>query len=137
VERGPWHRAATVLLEEGGLWRQGAAANLVASKQAQQNTLQDTLAQIRAAYSQALTAKRLASLYGEHILPKARAALESSLASYSVGRLDFLGVMTNATTLLEYEIAHAAKIAEAKKAIAKIEELTGVPFTENMNKKES
>jgi len=45
--------------------------------------------------------------------------------------------MTNATTLLEYEIAHAAKIAEAKKAIAKIEELTGVPFTENMNKKES
>jgi outer membrane protein TolC len=110
-----------------------AAANLVASKQAQQDTLQGTLAQIRTAYSQALTAKRLASLYSERILPKARAALESSLASYSVGRLDFLGVMTNATTLLEYEIAHAAKIAEAKKAIAQIEELTGVPFGTNEN----
>lgn len=103
-----------------------ASANFVASKQAQQDALQTTLSQIRAAYTKAHAAQHLATLYSEHILPKVRAALESSLASYSVGRIDFLGVMTNATSLLEYEIARASKLAECNKAVAEIEELTGV-----------
>lgn len=110
-----------------------ATARLIASQMAHQDTLQGTLAKVRALHAQALSDERLAELYAKRILPKARAALKSSLASYGVGNIDFLSVLTNATTLLEYEIAYATKVSEVKKALAQIEGLIGMTLEENNN----
>ena len=49
---------------------------------------------------------RLATLYRDTVLPQARLALESSMASYQTGAVDFLSVLTNFGTVLEYEMTY-------------------------------
>ena len=48
------------------------------------------------------------------MLPQARLALESSLASYQTGAVDFLSVLTNFGALLEYEML---SLDEVKKVL--------------------
>ena len=54
----------------------------------------------------ASTSVRLARLYRETVLPQARLALESSMASYQTGAVDFLSVLTNFGSVLEYEMTY-------------------------------
>jgi outer membrane protein TolC len=60
------------------------------------------------------------------VLPQARLALESSLASYEVGAVDFLSVLMNFTTLLNYEVSYEQQQAMYHEALARIEPLAGV-----------
>ena len=53
-------------------------------------------------YQMASTSVRLATLYRQTVLPQARLALESSMASYQTGAVDFLSVLTNFGTCLLY-----------------------------------
>src|SRR5262249_39798602 len=46
-------------------------------------------------YLQALTSERLIQLYARRIIPQTTLALESSLSSYEVGKLDFLSLLNN------------------------------------------
>jgi len=76
----------------------------------------------------ASTSLRLARLYRETVLPQARLALESSMASYQTGRVDFLSVLTNFGTVLEYEMTYFDELASFHTAVIRLEEMTGTPL---------
>jgi outer membrane protein, heavy metal efflux system len=78
-------------------------------------------------YAIASTSVRLARLYRDTVLPQARLALESSMASYQTGRVDFLSVLTNFGTVLEYEITYFDELASYHAAVSRLEETIGTP----------
>jgi len=76
-------------------------------------------------YQMASTSVRLARLYRDTVLPQARLALESSMASYQTGAVDFLSVLTNFGTVLEYEMTYFDELASYHTAVSRLEEMTG------------
>ena len=85
----------------------------------------DLQGRIEADFEMAGTASRLALLYRDTVLPQARLALESSLASYQTGGVDFLSVLTNFSMVLEYEMTYVEQLADVHLAISRLEEMTG------------
>jgi outer membrane protein TolC len=85
-------------------------------------------ARIQEDYQMAATAARLARMYRDTVLPQARLALESSIASYQTGRVDFLSVVTNFGTVLEYEMSYVDELASYHTAVSRLEEMTGTPL---------
>jgi cobalt-zinc-cadmium efflux system outer membrane protein len=106
-----------------------AAAQLEGGRKMRENTLALAAAQITNTYAMADTSHRLVTLYGDSVLPQARLALESSLASYQVGGVDFLTVLTNFITVLNYEINYEEQNARFHEALARLEPLVGVALT--------
>ena len=78
-------------------------------------------------YQMAATSVRLARLYRDTVLPQARLALESSMASYQTGAVDFLSVLTNFGTVLEYEMTYFDELTSYHTAVSRLEEMTGMP----------
>lgn len=79
-------------------------------------------------FNMASTSVRLARLYRDTVLPQARLALESSMVSYQTGAVDFLSVLTNFGTVLEYEMTYFDELAEYHTAVSRLEEMTGTPI---------
>jgi outer membrane protein TolC len=79
-------------------------------------------------YQMASTSVRLARLYRDTVLPQARLALESSMADYQTGGVDFLSVLTNFGSVLEYEMAYFDELASYHTAVSRLEEMTGTPI---------
>jgi outer membrane protein TolC len=79
-------------------------------------------------FQTAATSIRLARMYRDTVLPQARLALESSMASYQTGRVDFLSVVTNFGTVLEYEMSYFDELAAYHTAVSRIEEMSGTPL---------
>ena len=52
--------------------------------------------------------------------------MESSLSSYEVGTADFLTVLSNFATVLDYQVAYQEQLANHEKALARLEELTAL-----------
>ena len=76
-------------------------------------------------HAMAEASSRLVRLYGEALIPQARLTLESSRASYSVGRVDFLTTLTAFTALLEYRLRYAEETGNLVRALAEIGPLVG------------
>jgi cobalt-zinc-cadmium efflux system outer membrane protein len=94
--------------------------------QAQQNEVSAKLRQQVANAEQSLKSARL---YETGILPQARLTVESSLAAYRVNRVDFLTLLDNQMTMLNYEISYASALSNYNKALAEIDLLAGkMPF---------
>jgi cobalt-zinc-cadmium efflux system outer membrane protein len=89
------------------------------------STRLDLQNRIQEDYQMASTAVRLARLYRDTVLPQARLALESSMASYQTGRVDFLSVLTNFGTVLEYETTYFDELASFHAAVSRLEEMAG------------
>jgi outer membrane protein, heavy metal efflux system len=102
-----------------------ATLELQASKNEKDATLKKLNADLKAAYLGATTTANLARLYNEGIIPQSRISLESTLAAYQVGKVDFLTLLNSGTTLLNYESEFLRRVAEHQKAVARIEEITG------------
>jgi cobalt-zinc-cadmium efflux system outer membrane protein len=83
---------------------------------------------IRDRYLAAEASRKLMDLYSKRILPQAQFALESSLASYETGGVDFLTVLSNLSSILENEINYSEQRAEYLKALAGLEELVARPL---------
>jgi len=79
-------------------------------------------------YQMASTSVRLATLYRQTVLPQARLALESSMASYQTGAVDFLSVLTNFGAVLEYEMTYFDELTAFHVAASRLEEMTGTPL---------
>jgi len=77
-------------------------------------------------YQMASTSVRLARLYQDAVLPQARLALESSMASYQTGGVDFLSVLTNFGAVLEFEMTYFDELASYHAAVSRLEEMTGI-----------
>jgi hypothetical protein len=103
-----------------------AAANLESSKRMEASQLAVLRYRVKQEFLQAEAAKKLLSLYQTGIVPQSSLALESSLSNYQVATNDFLMVLSNFTTVLDYELAYQEQLANHEKALARLEELTAL-----------
>ncbi|MCJ7501841.1 MAG: TolC family protein, partial [Acidobacteriia bacterium] len=103
-----------------------AAANLESERRMEANERAGLRYRVKQEYLQAQAADQLLKLYAQGIVPQSTLALESSLASYETGTTDFLTVLSNFTTVLDYELGYCQQLATHEKALARLEELTGL-----------
>ena len=103
-----------------------AAANAARSRAAYQNTRAQTLYRVESAYLMAETAGRLLKLYDEAILRQSSFSLESAIANYEVGKVDFITLLAAWNRVLNYELTRHEHLAEYQKALAQLEPLVGV-----------
>jgi outer membrane protein TolC len=83
-------------------------------------------ARIREDYTAATTSLKLIGLYEKSVIPEARLALESSMASYETGSLDFLALFSNFMNLVDYELRDHEEIMQFHVARARLREMTGM-----------
>jgi cobalt-zinc-cadmium efflux system outer membrane protein len=105
-----------------------AALRLVESQRTYRSTEQELTFRLRERYRTAEASLKLMELYSKQIVPQSKFALESSLASYETGSVDLLTVLSNFTTILEYETNYYEQRAEYLKALASLEELVAKPL---------
>jgi cobalt-zinc-cadmium efflux system outer membrane protein len=112
--------------------RAAAVAEQVSSLGAAQNDYESSRlglqSRIQDDFQMASTSARLAALYRDTVLPQARLALESSMSSYQTGAVDFLSVLTNFGTVLEYEMTYFEELSAFHAAASRLEEMIGTPI---------
>jgi len=90
--------------------------------EAQRNEIAMKLRQQIAAAEQNL---RSARLYRNEILPQAQLTVEAALSAYRVNRADIMTLLDSQMNVYNFEIAHAAAVANYNKALAEIDLLVG------------
>jgi outer membrane protein TolC len=101
------------------------AAGLQQARAALRSTEQSLNYQIRNDLTMAEAASRLVNLYRETVIPQASVTLESSLSSYEAGKVDFLTVLMNYITIVEYEMNFNDELQNLFLALSRLEEMTG------------
>lgn len=96
------------------------------SRDDRENELQFELKQ---SYLSAEASKQLLDLYSKAIVPQSSLALESSMSAYEVGNVDFLTVLSNFSTILNYEVDYYRELANYQTALARMESLAGMELT--------
>lgn len=99
--------------------------SLSQTKRSFEATRQELVRRINDEYLTAETASRLMKLYSQTVIPQANLALESSLASYETGGVDFLSVLNNHAMAVEYEMNYNEEMEKFWVALARLEEMTG------------
>jgi outer membrane protein TolC len=103
-----------------------ATMSLDSARKQRDNTTAQLNAKVKDLYLTATTSERLVDLYRNGVIPQARLALESAIAGYQVGSLDFLAMMDSFFTVLDYEIKYYEVFSEFHKALAQLEPYTGL-----------
>ncbi len=103
-----------------------ATASAAAERQRLENTTTLLFFRIKDRYLAATTAQRLVKLYGTTIIPQSSLSLESAIAGYEVGKVDFLTLLDNLITLLNYELSYYEQLSNVERAIAALEPFVGV-----------
>ena len=85
---------------------------------------------IKDGYTMAQASSRLMRLYTQTVVPQGNSALESSLATYETGAVDFLSVLTNFMTVLDYEMNYYDEALNYQLALSRLEETTGLALTD-------
>jgi Outer membrane protein len=106
-----------------------AAQDVLSAEKLRENRLNEVRFELKQNYLAAQAADRLLSLYSKGIVPQSSLALESSMAGYQVGKVDFLSLLANFTTVLNYETDYYRQLADYLTAIARMESLTGTDIT--------
>lgn len=104
--------------EEAAAMREMAAFDLAAMRA-------QTRGRVMELYADLTKARRLAHLYRTTVLPQAEATVESSLAAYRVGSVDFMTVLENRMTVNQYLLELIALESEEGMAWAELEMLLG------------
>ena len=81
-------------------------------------------------YSMAEASLQLMNLYLKTAMPQALLTVDSSLASYETGAVDFLSVLNNYTAALDYEMDYHEEMLNYHLALTRLEETTGVRLIE-------
>jgi len=108
---------------------ESATAGLIAQRRLYDNTLSTLYLRLKEPFLKTRTDATLLELYGDAIVPQATLALESSISSYRVGAVDFLTLLSNQNTVLEYEMKYYETLADSYKALVALEALTGEVLT--------
>jgi len=83
----------------------------------------ETFARIAERRAEAERARKLVALYATSVLPQARAAVESALSAYRVGKVDFMTLVQNELTVNRFEIESVRLAAEYQRAVGELEAL--------------
>jgi outer membrane protein, heavy metal efflux system len=120
--------------------QQPALEEAVASESLERRRLESSTSvlffRIKDRYLAATTAQRLVKLYGTTIIPQSSLSLESAIAGYEVGRVDFLTLLDNLVTLLNYELNYYEQISIQQRSIAELEPLVGIELSTNTTSKD-
>jgi outer membrane protein, heavy metal efflux system len=102
---------------------------LASSQRSKENRQTELSFAVKQQYLLAQSSEQLLKLYSQAIVPQSSLALESSMASYQVGAVDFLTILTNFTVVLDYEVSYYRELANYQMALANLEPLVGVELT--------
>jgi outer membrane protein, heavy metal efflux system len=101
----------------------------LSSAKARDNRQNELYFDLKQNYLAARASETLLKLYSQGVVPQSSLALESSMSSYQVGNVDFLTVVGNFTTVLNYETDYYRELANYQAALARMEALTGAELT--------
>jgi outer membrane protein, heavy metal efflux system len=108
--------------------RQAKEEELSASS-ARDNRQNELYFDLKQNYLAAKASDNLLKLYSQAVVPQSSLALESSMSAYQVGNVDFLTVIGNFTTVLNYETDYYRELANYQTSLARMEALTGADLT--------
>ena len=103
-----------------------AAASLESARQMEASELTLLRYRVKQDFLEVQASDRLLQLYSQGIVPQSSLALESSISSYETGAVDFLNVLSNFLAVLDSELAYHQQVANHEKALARLEEETGL-----------
>lgn len=106
------------------------AHSLDAARRAYQATGNALLFRIKDDYLVSDASWRLMRMYTTTLIPQALLTLESSMASYETGQVDFLTLLSNLSAVLEYEEGYHEEMMNYHVALIRIEEATGLELVE-------
>jgi outer membrane protein, heavy metal efflux system len=104
-------------------------ANLAASRSRLASTNSLIRYRLRDAHVRASTAARLLRLQEQGILPQVTLALESAMAAYQVGQVDFLTLLTTLRRAVDVEMRYYELLTDYQKALTEMELFVGVELT--------
>jgi len=103
-----------------------ATEELSSSESGKKNRETQLYFAIKEQYLAAKSSEKLLKLYSQGVVPQSSLALESSMNSYEVGASDFLTILTNFNTVLDYEVDYYRELANYQTALARLEPLVGL-----------
>jgi cobalt-zinc-cadmium efflux system outer membrane protein len=98
-----------------------AEARLQESRENYKAARQDLIFAAKDKYFTAMTSEKLLALFQSGIIPQSSTALESALSGYEVGNVDFLTLLNNSITLLNYEMQYYEQLTKHEQALAELE----------------
>jgi outer membrane protein TolC len=112
------------------LGRRSAAVNeasetLVANQRSYDNLANIVKAEIVDFYFQIETTEKTLELYEQGLIAQAESSLQSALAAYRTGRLDFLNLLDAERMLLQFNLGYAKELSNYNKQVAAIERAVG------------
>lgn len=106
-----------------------ASEDLTSARRSLDNRLTTVNFEVKQQYLAAKASEDLARLYSQAIVPQSSLALESSMASYEVGKVDFLSLLDNFMNVLNFEINYYRELSNFQIALARLEPLVGRELT--------
>ncbi len=100
---------------------------LAQARRSYEATNQNLHFQIQDEFLAAEASWKLLQLYASTTVPQASLALESSMSSYETGTVDFLSVLTNYMSVLEFELNYYEELQNYYMSLSRIEEMIGAP----------
>jgi outer membrane protein, heavy metal efflux system len=106
-----------------------ATEERLAAENIRDNRQTELTFELKQQYLAAKASDELLKLFSQGIVPQSSLALESSMSSYQVGTVDFLSVLGNFSTVLNYEIDYYRELANYQSSLARMESMVGVDLT--------
>jgi outer membrane protein TolC len=107
-----------------------ATQALISAQRSRENRETTLYFEVKEQYLAAKAAEELARLFSRAVVPQSSLALESSMAAYEVGTVDFLTMLDNFITVLDYEINYYRELSNFEIALARLEPLVGAELTQ-------
>ena len=105
-----------------------AVEELNRSRREYESQVQTAYFDVRNQYIAAETASKMLTIYREGLIPQALAAYQSGLTSYQSGGVDFETLFSSFLDVLNFDGDYWKTLMEHETALARIEQLTGVPL---------
>lgn len=102
-----------------------AHSELAALEAERDATKNEILAEVARLHSALERQRAQLALYVKATIPQGRASLASATSSYQVGRVEFLTVLDNQSTLFTYETEYFRSLTDFAKTLAELERVVG------------
>lgn len=107
-----------------------AVSRLREARENYSETRQELIFMVNDQYLIAKTSERVLALYELGVIPQSSLSLESAIAGYEVGNVDFLTLISNLQTLLNFEMQYYEELAKHEQALARLEPIVGRRLTQ-------
>jgi len=105
-----------------------AVEELNRSQREYESQVQSAYFNVRNQYIAAETASQMLKIYREGLIPQALATYQAGLASYQTGGVDFETLFASLLDVLSFDGEYWKTLMEHETALARIEQITGVPL---------